>query len=239
MDKALGEQELSLSGTISADSAAKVGHLTGAKVLVTGRVMKSEKETLIVAKVIGTETGRVFGATTSQPAGGSLAETAKAVAQNIGSLAVKHAAVLVAQAPTFEQRVARIKAAFGDAKRPSVSIRVPEQHLSRPVVDPAAETELAKVLQESGFTVFDAQTPGQADFSIDGEAFSERGLQRGNLVSCKARVEVKLRNLKSGALVYSDREVSVAADLGEHIAAKGALASAGAALAERLAAKMR
>src|SRR5690348_6683180 len=36
LDKVLGEQELGLSGTVSADSAAKVGHLTGAKVLVTG-----------------------------------------------------------------------------------------------------------------------------------------------------------------------------------------------------------
>src|SRR5271169_5432148 len=33
--KILGEQELGLSGTVSPDTAAKVGHLTGAKVLVT------------------------------------------------------------------------------------------------------------------------------------------------------------------------------------------------------------
>src|ERR1700733_6372178 len=37
LDKALGEQELGLSGTVTPDSAAKVGQLTGAKVLVTGR----------------------------------------------------------------------------------------------------------------------------------------------------------------------------------------------------------
>src|SRR5208337_4452700 len=38
LEKALGEQELGLSGTVTPDSAAKVGQLTGAKVLVTGRV---------------------------------------------------------------------------------------------------------------------------------------------------------------------------------------------------------
>src|SRR5690242_6209292 len=38
LDKVLGEHELGLSGSVSADSAAKVGQLTGAKVLVTGRV---------------------------------------------------------------------------------------------------------------------------------------------------------------------------------------------------------
>ena len=44
LEKVLGEQELGLSGTVSPDTAAKVGHLTGAKVLVTGRVFKADKE---------------------------------------------------------------------------------------------------------------------------------------------------------------------------------------------------
>ena len=61
LEKVLGEQELGLSGTVSPDRAAKVGHLTGAKVLVTGRVFKVDKEIIIVAKVIGTETSRVYG----------------------------------------------------------------------------------------------------------------------------------------------------------------------------------
>ena len=43
LEKILGEQELGLSGTVSADTAAKVGNLTGAKVLVTGRVFKLHK----------------------------------------------------------------------------------------------------------------------------------------------------------------------------------------------------
>src|SRR5437016_9097940 len=38
LEKALGEQELGLSGTVSSETAAKVGHLTGAKVLITGKV---------------------------------------------------------------------------------------------------------------------------------------------------------------------------------------------------------
>src|SRR5579863_8995557 len=38
LEKVLGEQEINLSGTVSPDTAVKVGQLTGAKVLVTGRV---------------------------------------------------------------------------------------------------------------------------------------------------------------------------------------------------------
>src|SRR5258708_18519920 len=62
LDKAMGEQELGLSGTVSPESAAKVGQFTGAKALVTGRLLKVENQTMIVAKVIGTETSRVYGA---------------------------------------------------------------------------------------------------------------------------------------------------------------------------------
>src|SRR3954466_13002392 len=61
LEKVLGEQELGLSGTISPDTAAKVGHLTGAKVLVTGRIFRADKELVLVAKIIGTETSRVYG----------------------------------------------------------------------------------------------------------------------------------------------------------------------------------
>jgi hypothetical protein len=67
LDKALGEQELGLSGAIAPAAAAKVGQLTGAKVLVTGRVMQAGSETLVVAKLIGTDTGRVFAAKAKIP----------------------------------------------------------------------------------------------------------------------------------------------------------------------------
>lgn len=240
LDKALGEQELALSGTVAPESAARVGQLTGARVLVTGRVMKTGDEVMLVAKVIGTETSRVFGATTKLPPSGSIADASAKLAGDIADLATKNAAALVAKVEPPEARMARIKAALaGDAHRPVVAVKIPEQHFGRPVVDPAAETEIARILQACGFTVADERTPGRADFSIEGEAFSERAVQRGNLVSCKARVELKLRNLATGAMIASDRQVSVAADLGEHIAAKSALAAAGAELAERLASKIR
>ncbi|HSI12161.1 MAG TPA: CsgG/HfaB family protein, partial [Chthoniobacter sp.] len=40
LEKILGEQELSLSGTVSADTAAKIGSLTGAKILITGKLFE-------------------------------------------------------------------------------------------------------------------------------------------------------------------------------------------------------
>ena len=59
-------------------------------------------------------------------------------------------------------------------------------------------------------------------------------MRHGNLVSVKARVEVKAVDQKSGRIVASDRQTTVAVDLTEQIAAKNALQEAGAQLAERL-----
>ena len=63
MDKILSEQELGASGLVSADTAAKIGSLTGAQVLVTGRLFAVGNQYMVVAKIISTETSRVYGVT--------------------------------------------------------------------------------------------------------------------------------------------------------------------------------
>src|SRR5881396_358107 len=85
LEKALGEQELGLSGTVSTETAAKVGHLTGAKVLITGKVFKADRDLMIVAKVIGTETSRVYGELSKGPATGSLDDIVAQLAQKIST----------------------------------------------------------------------------------------------------------------------------------------------------------
>src|SRR5436190_13989156 len=49
LNKALGEQALGLSGNVDFGAAARVGQLTGAKVLISGRAMKLKNQLLIVA----------------------------------------------------------------------------------------------------------------------------------------------------------------------------------------------
>jgi TolB-like protein len=61
LNKALQEQAFGISGMVSSDAAAKIGQITGAKVLVAGQVIKTQGNHLtIVAYMIGTETGRLF-----------------------------------------------------------------------------------------------------------------------------------------------------------------------------------
>lgn len=107
-------------------------------------------------------------------------------------------------------------------------------------VDPAAETEISLFASESGFPVFDTESGGtsKSDVRIVGEAFSEFAGRRGNLVSVKARLEVKAIDRATGRMIATDRQVTVAVDLAEQIAAKSALQEAGARIAERLLVKL-
>ncbi len=172
LEKVLGEQELGLSGTVSPDTAAKVGHLTGAKVLVTGRVFKADKELILVAKIIGTETSRVYGELVKGTAATSITDLSAELAKKIAATVTQKADTLVAKTESREDRIARIKKSLKQGKLPAVSVKIGERHFGQPVIDPAAETELGLILKECGFTLVDDKSPQKADIEITGDAFS-------------------------------------------------------------------
>jgi hypothetical protein len=236
IEKLLGEQELGLSGTIQADTAAKVGHLTGAKVIITGRTFMADRQLMIVAKIIGTETGRVYGELASGPGLSAMPEMCKDLASRIAKTVADKSDTLTVAVPTREDRVARLKKLLPkDKELPVVSISVPERHINAPTIDPAVETELGLILRALGFTITslkEGSSPPKIE--ITGEAFSELGLRRGNLVSCKGRVELKATDKATGNVIFIDRQTAVAVDLSEHIAGKSALQDAAATLLERM-----
>jgi hypothetical protein len=238
LDKALGEQELGLSGTVTPDSAAKVGQLTGAKVLVTGRVFKTDTELFIVAKIIGTETSRVYGEIVKGNVDASISDLSEQLEKKIAADVTAKGDTLVAKVESPEDRIAKIKKELGDKKLPVVSVKITEQHFGQAVIDPAAQTELSLILQQCGFTLADDNSTNRAAIAITGEAFSELGMHKGNLISCRARIEIKARDAASGDVISVDRQTSVAVDIAEHIAAKAALENGADELAERLLLKL-
>jgi hypothetical protein len=234
LDKALGEQELGLSGTVTPDSAAKVGQLTGAKVLVTGRVFKVDDNLVLVAKIIGTETSRVYGEVVNGKPNAPITDLAAELAKKIAADVTQKSDTLVAKVESLEDRVTRIKKEIDGKTLPSVSVNISEQHFGQFVIDPAAQTELSLLLQECGFKVVDENSTNKAEIAITGEALSEFGMQKGNLKSCRARIEIKARETASGNIIAEDRQTSVAVDIAEHIAAKTALQNGADELAERV-----
>ncbi len=234
LDKVLGEQELGLSGTVSADSAAKVGQLTGAKVLVTGRVFKVESQTVIVAKIIGTETGRVYGEMVQGPPTWTIVDLSSNLAAKISAVVADKSDTLVAKVPTRDELIAKLKKALDGKKLPVVSVKINERHYGPRIIDPAAETEVALILKQCGFQLTDGSSTLKPEVEISGDAFSAYGMQKGNLISCKSRVEIKARDVATGNILAEDRQTSVGLDIAEQTAAKTALQNAAQELAERL-----
>jgi TolB-like protein len=238
LQKALGEQELSLSGTVSPDSAAKVGQLTGAKVLVTGRVFKVENQTMVVAKVIGTETGRVYGAMVQGAPTVTIIDLSSNLATKVAAVIAQKGDTLIAKVPTLDERIDRIKKSITSTNLPVVSVKISEQHYGPHIIDPAAETELKLILQRCGFKVADASSTLKGEVEISGEAFSAYGMQKGNLFSCKSRIELTMRDVATGNILAVDRQTSMGVDLAEQTAAKTALQNAADQLAERIIPKL-
>jgi TolB-like protein len=240
LEKTLSEHELNLSGIVKPEEAVKIGQVTGAKILVTGSVFQAGKSMYVVAKVIGTETTRVLGASAKGPVGEGVDSLMPQLSKDVASLVKKNASKLVAEPVEKDNRIKALKEKFGDAKRPTVLISVAERHVGREQFDPAAETELMLFCKQSGFTVIDNEqgSPKQAQILIKGEGISEFAVRRGNLVSAKARLEVKAIDRATGKVIAADRQTRVAVELSEQIAAKNALQEAAADIAERLLPKL-
>jgi hypothetical protein len=240
LEKTLAEQELSLSGVVKAEEAVQIGQVTGAKILVTGSVFQVGKSLYVVAKVIGTETTRVLGASAKGSIGDGMDALMPQLTESVAKMIKDSSSKLVAAPVGKKDRLKAITEELGDAKRPAVLVAVTEQHVNRPQVDPAAATELISYLRDAGFKVIDTDqgSPQQAKILIQGEGLSEFAARRGNLVSAKARLEVKAIDRASGEVIAVERQTRVAVDLSEQIAAKTALQDAAADIAERLLPKL-
>lgn len=240
LNKVLDEQKLSAAGLVKQDEAVEVGRLTGAKLIVLGSVVELDSTLLLSARIVSTETSRQVGAKIKGKTSDDLADLAERLSQEVLKVLAARTDEVVSKPVTRVDRLAAIKAALGDKALPKVWVRVAEQHIGQPVIDPAAETELAKLLEDTGFTVIDHKEGNrkQADVVIDGEAFSEFATRHNDLISVKARVEIKAVNQKTGERIATDRQTEIAVDVAEHIAAKTALQTAAAEIASRMLPKL-
>lgn len=230
IDKLVSEQSLNLSGMANPEYANKVGYLIGARIIVTGSVFKIDKETCVVAKVIGTETSRVIASKVAGPE--SLSGLAQKASAKISETIKSDSAALMPQYKSRKDIVDAIKRQMdGVASKPKVHVKIAERHVSAPTIDPAAETEFQSILKDLGFEVLEKEDG--SDIVIKGECFSETGLRRGELIGVKARLEAKAVD-KEGRIVAADRQTAVCVDVVEQMAGKEALQEAAGIMAVRL-----
>ena len=234
--KVLEEQELNVSGIVAPDRATQIGQLTGAKILLTGSVIEVGDSLYLVAKIIGTETSRVLGQSVKGRTTDDLATLAEQLAKKVATTITTQADKLVAKVVKRQDRIKALNEALGNAKRPAVLVRITERHVGQSTLDPAAQTELLFFCTESGFEVIDPEkgSAEKADVIITGEGISEFAGRHGNLISVKARLELKATHRATGKVLAADRQVTVAVSLVEQIAGKHALEQAAMDIALRM-----
>jgi hypothetical protein len=239
LKKTLQELELNLSGAVKASEATKIGQLTGAKLLVTGSVIQVDKKNYLVAKIIGTETSRIVGVSVNGKSTDELGALVEKLADKVAAAIQKQGGELVGKAAAKKDRIAALKEKL-KGKLPTVMVQISERHVGAARIDPAAQTEISKFCLDTGFTVVDPEEAarGAADVLIKGEGFSETMARTGNLVTVKARVEIKAVERQSGKVLAADRQSAVVVDLSEQNAGKAALQEAAARLAERVLPKL-
>lgn len=245
LKKVLSEMGLGLTGVVDEDQAVQIGKVVGAKILVTGRVFVTDEELIMVARIIGTETSRVYAESATGSTSGNLTQTTQVLAKKIQATILKKGPDLVAKRSETEDRIEKIRTKIANKQLPKVVATIQEQHIGESSIDPAAETELIYFLKECGFEVLEREEilnkwareyledtgtkiPRgiKADVIIVGEAFSEFGTRRDELVSCKARVEMRAVDKRSGRILAIAREGAVAVDLSSRIAGKEAIVKA-------------
>lgn len=238
--KTLEELELNRSGAVKAGDAARVGQLTGARLLIMGSVFQDGKKVNMVAKIIGTETSHTRSVAVEGKIGDEIGPMVKEAADKLAAILAKDADKLVAPKVKETDRIAVLNRRLKKGKRPVLWINILERHLGQPSVDPAAQTELTLFAKGAGFTVIDPEegAKSKGDILITGEAFSEFAGRHGGLLSVKGRIEVKAIDRKTDRVIAVDRQTVVVVDVSEQIAAKSALQQGAAVLAERLLPKL-
>ena len=232
LDKVMEEQALGKSGNITPDTAAKIGRLTGAKVLVDGRVFKtgSEDNIIVIASVIGTETGRIF-SQTAQGSSTNLVALISGLSKKIAQTIEEQSTNLIASATNSpEEQLDKAIAKIKGKPQPTVSIKINGTDAAGQI----AQNELGQVFQKAGFTVVDEKSDERPDILITGDAVVADDTEQGSLSSGHATLEIKAQEWTTGKILALDLQQGVAVDIGGQIAADMALKNATDKLAERL-----
>lgn len=234
------ELKLNQTGVVKADEVAQVGKLTGAKLLVTGSMLKVNGDIYLVAKVIGTETSRLAGASVKGPANADLGELVKKLAVEIQLVVAKKSDTLLPKVVAEADWLADLKQKIKGKTLPTITVSISERHVGQPTFDPAAQTECERLLTELGFQVIEPSNPkaALADILLKGEAMSETATERDELFSVKCRIEIKAEQRSDGKVLASDAETAMVVGLAEQLTSKSGLQSTARTLVGRVVAQL-
>ena len=218
---------------VSSDTAAKIGQVTGARVLVGGQVIKTDKNHLVVvANIIGTDTGRLFAVKVEGATEGFVdltGDLSRKIAQKIRD----ESASFLVESKSRAELLNRIVKNVTGTNRPTVSVAF---HFPMGPAHPSSTSngEMGLLLQKAGFTVVDGKSDRKPDVEITGVVDISPGPRRGDLFSCRAVIDIKVQERHTGNIIAYDRESGDSVDVGRSAADRAAQARAVDGLAERI-----
>lgn len=251
LDKVLQEQALGASGLADPAQAARIGHLLGARAMIMLRTYRVGRQVFATARAVEVESGRLIPVTkadTSREPSPTVLAT-MLCEDLVPRLKRDYAAVPAADDDgETAQLIASLRKTIGEGPLPRVTIVVPEEHVRRPIPDPAVRTELSYLMRRLGFRVIENDSPlldawvrdqfagkaaafpadiGAVDVVVYGGAFAETIGNTANLVSARARLELSAIATGNGEMLTVIARTASAADLSEAVAAKSALQKSG------------
>jgi len=234
------EHQMALAGLVDADSAAKLGKFLSADYVIVGRASKIGQTYYLVLKIVAVATT----VQTTVSAKAATEDGLETLVQRLSEALKPQVQSLQAPPATEENTVPEaVRRAAEPLVGKVVVVDVSETHVNRPLPDPAAQMAVANRLKQLGVDVIVPKDPVEgwkrslletgrygeqkADFLLEGEGVSAYAAEMQGLISCRARVELRLIAVPGRAVTASDKGVAARVDLVESLAAKAALEDAG------------
>jgi hypothetical protein len=240
LKKVADEHQIALSGLGDTANAVKLGKFLSAQYIVVGRASKIGQTYYLVLKIVDVETTEQTTVSAKSPVENGFANVLERLNEPLTASIQKLQQPVIEPADAALAELRRLaKPLLGKA----VLVSVEETHVNRPLVDPAAQMAIMQRLRSLGVTVIVPKEPvdgwketlletgrygkQKVDFLLEGEGTSAYAAQLQGLMSCRARVELRLIATPGREITTSDRGVASGVDLVESLAAKAALEEAG------------
>ncbi len=239
IQKVADEHKMALSGLVDPAEALKLGKFLNAHYIVVGRASRIGATNYLVAKIIDVQTT----VQTTIPEKASVEFGFETVLSRFSdTLRIKVRELQRPESAKEDAVLKQLRKVAAPLKGKVLMISISEHHVNRPLRDPAAQMAATHRLRDIGLTVLVPRKPRpgwreavlaggkyldkKVDYLIEGEGVSAFAAQLHNLVSCRARVELRLIKVPGREVLVTEKGVAARVDLVEALAAKAALEEA-------------
>jgi hypothetical protein len=239
--KVADEHKMALAGLVDSASAAQLGKFLSANYVIVGRASRIGQTNYLVLKIV--DVGTTVQTTVSAKA--TAEKGLEALLERLrGDLAPQVRELQKPLKGEDDAALAKVRQAAKGLAGKVVLVDVSETHVNRPLRDPAAQMAIANRLKAIGIDVIVPKDPvddwkkslletgkygdKKVNFLLEGEGTSAYAAEMHGMISCRARVELRLIAVPGRSVTINDKGVAARVDLVEALAAKAALEDAGA-----------